>query len=67
MAGKEFRDKVLKLLKDRSRSLKLEQIAQDLSISTSWLKSFQNNKIDAPSVITMVDLYNYLNNKKLKF
>lgn len=67
MTGQDFRDKVLKLLKERSRLLSVEDVAKFVGASPSWIKAFQSDKIKAPSVIVMVDLYNLLSEKKLKF
>ena len=67
MTGQQFRDKVLDLLRNRSRLLSAEDVAKLVGVSPSTIKAFQNGRIKAPSGILMVDLYNLFSDKKLKF
>lgn len=67
MSGEEFRDKVLEMLKNRNGDLKLSAIARASGTTVYWLKKFQQDGTKDPSVVKVVNLYNVLSDKKLKF
>lgn len=58
--------KTQELLKNRPRTLTLEQVAVDTGLSIEWLGPFGREKIDDPSVRKVVTLYEYLSGRKLE-
>jgi len=61
-----WRDTTRNLLNKRPASLKIEQIAKDLGVSSAWLRMFARGEIDNPGVNTIQSLNAYLKNYKKK-
>ncbi len=57
----QWRDKTLKLLKDRDSSITFRIIQNDTGLKEDWLTKFAQGLIDDPSVNKVETLLNYLN------
>lgn len=66
MKGIKLRDKTLQLLRDRSATITLADVAEGSKLSLAWIKSFHLGKLKHPSVVHIETLYDYLSDKKLK-
>lgn len=53
----------LDLLKNRPRTLTIENIASDTGLTVGWLLDFAGERTRHPSVIRIEQLYNYLAKK----
>ena len=60
-----WQSKTVELLKNRPRTLTLEQIAADTKIDIAWLWKFSAGKIKGPSVNRVEVLRNYLLSKSV--
>lgn len=61
-----WRDSVVQKLRDRSRAITLDQIAEDLNVSVGWLKSLTGSRgRDVnPGINTMEALDRYLTERE---
>ena len=56
----EWRDNVLKLLRNRPRYLTWHKIASDTGLGEAWLSLLNRDKITNPNINMMNCLYEYL-------
>lgn len=57
-------DETLMLLKHRSATLELKQIAKDIDVSINWLSMLNKGKIENPGIVLIQRLHDYLVSKK---
>ncbi len=53
-------DETLLLLKHRSATLELKQIAKAIDVSPNWLSMLNKGKIENPGVLSIQRLHDYL-------
>ena len=66
MTGTKFREKTLKLLRDRPASMNLKEVAEGSGLNEAWIRSFHQGKVNNPSVVFIEILYEFLAKKSLK-
>jgi len=60
----EWRDKTLKLLRERPRNISFFKIHQATGLGEAWLSMLQRGKITNPTINMMNALFNYLSSIK---
>jgi len=56
---------VQKLVNERPRALTLQELADELNVTTAWLSGFANGRFGNPSAVTIEQLYTRLTGKQL--
>lgn len=61
----KLKEKTLELLRNRNRTLTLDEISNQTKIGKDWLKDFSANTMENPGVCIVETLYTFLSDKPL--